>query len=286
MSKNWEIHSHHEQSLPYSIVAVIAWRRSVCLCWMCGIYCWVRLSRTTGSIVNTWLRLFGGIQPPRLVSVLPETRFAWQILLSNKDISLKFILFFERREKHLQFASTTTVEVLYAETFSEWLSAVWSCSSVWGRNLSSPNYHQLHSCMDGKEKKTVNGNWYTNAWITWLLCSGRYILHVSWALCSEQISVRNSYVEEGYFFLFPRSDLLLPVNSCECVAQDFLSICKSKKFFFPFFPPVSFAYTLSLRERMRMREWQVKKPSLQLELIWRSRSSAFSREVDLRKRRG
>lgn len=71
MSKNWEIHSHHEQSLPYSIVAVIAWRRSVCLCWMCGIYCWVRLSRTTGSIVNTWLTLFGGIQPPRLVSVLP-----------------------------------------------------------------------------------------------------------------------------------------------------------------------------------------------------------------------
>lgn len=137
-----------------------------------------------------------------------------------------------------------------------------------------------------RKKKTVNGNWYTNAWITWLLCSGRYILHVSWALCSEQISVRNSYVEEGYFFLFPRSDLLLPVNSCECVAQDFLSICKSKKFFFPFFPPVSFAYTLSLRERMRMREWQVKKPSLQLELIWRSRSSAFSREVDLRKRRG
>lgn len=28
-----------------------------------------------------------------------------------------------------------------------------------GENLSSPNYHQLHACMDGKEKKkTVNGN--------------------------------------------------------------------------------------------------------------------------------
>lgn len=156
MSKNWEIHSHREQSLPYSIVAVIAWRQSVCLCWMCGIYCWVRLSRTTGSIVNTWLRLFGGIQPPRLVSVLPETRFAWQILLSNKDISLKFIfIFWEERKNHLQFASTTTVEVLFAETFSEWLSAVWGCSSVWGRNLSSPNYHQLHACMDGKGKKKL-----------------------------------------------------------------------------------------------------------------------------------
>lgn len=138
------------------MVAVIAWRQSVCLGWMCGIYCWVRLSRTTGSIVNTWLRLFGGIQPPRLVSVLPVQKqdSLDRFCLSNKDLSLKFILFFERREKkHLQFASTTTVEVLYAETFSEWLSAVWGCSSVWGRNLSSPNYHQLHACMDGKEKK-------------------------------------------------------------------------------------------------------------------------------------
>lgn len=62
-------------------------------------------------------------------------------------------IFWEERKNHLQFASTTTVEVLFAETFSEWLSAVWSCSSVWGRNLSSPNYHQLHACMDGKEKK-------------------------------------------------------------------------------------------------------------------------------------
>lgn len=158
MSKNWEIHSHHEQSLPYSIVAVIAWRRSVCLCWMCGIYCWVRLSRTTGSIVNTWLRLFGGIQPPQLVSVLPVQKqdSLDRFCLSNKDISLKFIfIFWEERKNHLKFASTTTIEVLYAETFSEWLSAVWGCSSVWGRNLSSPNYHQLHACMDGKGKKKL-----------------------------------------------------------------------------------------------------------------------------------
>lgn len=156
MSKNWEIHSHREQSLPYSIVAVIAWRQSVCLLNVWDIYCWVRLSRTTGSIVNTWLRLFGGIQPPRLVSVLPVQKqdSLDRFCLSNKDFSLKYILYFERREKnHLQFASTTTVEVLYAETFSEWLSAVWGSSSVWGRNLSSPNYHQLHACMDGKEKK-------------------------------------------------------------------------------------------------------------------------------------
>lgn len=167
-----------------------------------------------------------------------ETRFAWQILFVQQGFVFKIhFIFWEERKNHLQFASMTTVEVLYAETFSEWLSAVWGCSSVWGRNLSSPNYHQLHACMDGKEKKkTVNGNWYTNAWIAWLLCSGRCILHVSWALCSEHFSVRNSYVEEGYFFLFSLSDLLLPVNSCECVAQDFLSICKSKKFFFsPFF---------------------------------------------------
>lgn len=158
MSKNWEIHSHREQSLPYSIVAVIAWRQSVCLCWMCGIYCWVRLSRTTGSIVNTWLRLFGGIQPPRLVSVLPVQKqdSLDRFCLSNKDISLKFIfIFWEERKNHLKFASTTTIEVLYAETFSEWLSAVWGCSSVWGRNLSSPNYHQLHACMDGKGKKKL-----------------------------------------------------------------------------------------------------------------------------------
>lgn len=158
MSKNWEIHGHREQSLPYSIVAVIAWRQSVCLCWMCGIYCWVRLSRTTGSIVNTWLRLFGGIQPPRLVSVLPMQKqdSLDRFCLSNKDISLKFIfIFWEERKNHLKFASTTTIEVLYAETFSEWLSAVWGCSSVWGRNLSSPNYHQLHACMDGKGKKKL-----------------------------------------------------------------------------------------------------------------------------------
>lgn len=193
-------------------------------------------------------------------------------------------IFWEERKNHLQFASTTTVEVLFAFRSGYLLS---EAVVVSGGEIYLPliiiNYMLVWM---ERKKKTVNGNWYTNAWITWLLCSGRYILHVSWALCSEQISVRNSYVEEGYFFLFPRSDLLLPVNSCECVAQDFLSICKSKKFFFPFFPPVSFAYTLSLRERMRMREWQVKKPSLQLELIWRSRSSAFSREVDLRKRRG
>lgn len=158
MSKNWEIHGHREQSLPYSIVAVIAWRQSVCLCWMCGIYCWVRLSRTTGSIVNTWLRLFGGIQPPRLVSVLPMQKqdSLDRFCLSNKDISLKFIfIFWEERKNHLKFASTTTIEVLYAETFSEWLSAVWGCSSVWGRNLYSPNYHQLHACMDGKGKKKL-----------------------------------------------------------------------------------------------------------------------------------
>lgn len=158
MSKNWEIHGHREQSLPYSIVAVIAWRQSVCLCWMCGIYCWVRLSRTTGSIVNTWLRLFGGIQPPRLVSVLPVQKqdSLDRFCLSNKDISLKFIfIFWEERKNHLKFASTTTIEVLYAETFSEWLSAVWGCSSVWGRNLSSPYYHQLHACMDGKGKKKL-----------------------------------------------------------------------------------------------------------------------------------
>lgn len=99
--KTGKIHSHREQSLPYSMVAVIAWRQSVCLCWMCGIYCWVRLSRTTGSIVNTWLRLFGGIQPPRLVSVLPVQKqdSLDRFCLSNKDFSLKFILFFERREK-------------------------------------------------------------------------------------------------------------------------------------------------------------------------------------------
>lgn len=64
-------------------------------------------------------------------------------------------IFWEERKSHLQFASTTTVEVLCAETFSEWLSAVWGCSSVWGRNLSSPNYYQLHACMDGKEKKKL-----------------------------------------------------------------------------------------------------------------------------------
>lgn len=68
-------------------------------------------------------------------------------------------------------------------------------------------------------------------------------------------------------FFYSLSDLLLPVNSCECVAQDFLSICKSKTFFlFPFFLP-SLLPILSLHERMRMREWQVKKPSPQLELI-------------------
>lgn len=173
----------------------------------------------------------------RLGAASAETRFAWQILFVQQGFVFKIhFIFWEERKNHLQFASTTTVEVLYAETFSEWLSAVWGSCSVWGRNLSSPNYHQLHACMDGKKKKkTVNGNWYTNAWIAQLLCSGRCILHVSWSLCSEHISVRNSYVEEGYFFLFSLSDLLLPVNSCECVAQDFLSICKSKKFFPPFF---------------------------------------------------
>lgn len=63
---------------------------------------------------------------------------------------------------------------------------------------------------------------------------------------SEHISVRNSYVEEGYFFLFSLSDLLLPVNSCECVAQDFLSICKSKKFFFSLFSSFLFClYSLT-----------------------------------------
>lgn len=169
-----------------------------------------------------------------------ETRFAWQILFVQQGFFFKF---WEERKNHLQFASMTTIEVLYML----WLSAVWGSSSVWGRNLSSPNYHQLHACMDGKEKKTVNGNWYTNAWIALLLCSGRYILHVSWALCSEHFSVRNSYVEEGYFFfILPRSDLLLPVNSCECVAQDFLSICKSKKFFFPLFSSFLFClYSLT-----------------------------------------
>lgn len=98
-----------------------------------------------------------------------------------------------------------------------------------------------------RKKKTVNGNWYTNAWIAQLLCSWRCILHVSWALCTEHISVRNSYVEEGYFFfILPGSDLLLPVDSCECVAQDFLSICKSKKFFFPFFSSFLFClYSLT-----------------------------------------
>lgn len=110
-----------------------------------------------------------------------------------------------------------------------------------------------------------------------------YMFHGLWTYFCEEFLCGGGIF---FFFILPLSDLLLPVNSCECVAQDFLSICKSKKVFFPLFPPVSFAYTLSLRERMRMREWQVKKPSLQLELIWRSRSSAFSREVDLRKRRG
>lgn len=83
-----------------------------------------------------------------------ETRFAWQILFVQQGFFFKIhFIFWEERKSHLQFASTTTVEVLCAETFSEWLSAVWGCSSVWGRNLSSPNYHQLHACMDGKEKK-------------------------------------------------------------------------------------------------------------------------------------
>lgn len=50
-----------------------------------------------------------------------------------------------------------------------------------------------------------------------------------------------------FFFILPRSDLLLPVNSCECVAQDFLSICKSKKFFFPLFSSRLFClYSLTL----------------------------------------
>lgn len=82
---------------------------------MCGIYCWVRLWRT-GSIVNTWLRLFGGIQPLRLVSVL---------LVQKQDSLDRFccptriffkIHFILRKENHLQFPSTT-IEVLYAETF-------------------------------------------------------------------------------------------------------------------------------------------------------------------------
>lgn len=196
-------------------------------------------------------------------------------------------IFWEERKNHLKFASTTTIEVLYAETFSEWLSAVWGCSSVWGRNLSSPNYHQLHACMDGKEKKNCEWKLIYQcldhlAIVQWEIHTTCFMGSVLWTDFCEEFLCGGGI----FFFILPRSDLLLPVNSCECVAQDFLSICKSKKFFFPFFPPVSFAYTLSLRERMRMREWQVKKPSLQLELIWRSRSSAFSREVDLRKRRG
>lgn len=85
-----------------------------------------------------------------------ETRFAWQILFVQQGFFFKIhFIFWEERKSHLQFASTTTVEVLCAETFSEWLSAVWGCSSVWGRNLSSPNYYQLHACMDGKEKKKL-----------------------------------------------------------------------------------------------------------------------------------
>lgn len=216
---------------------------------MCGIYCWVRLSRTTGSIVNTWLRLFGGIQPPRLVSVLPETRFAWQILFVQQGFFFKIhFIFWEERKNHLQFASTTTVEVLCAETFSEWLSAVWSCSSVWGRNLSSPNYHQLHACMDGKEKK--NCEWKLiyqcldrSAIVQWEMYTTCFMGPVLWTYFCEEFLCGGGI----FFFILPRSDLLLPVNSCECVAQDFLSICKSKKFFFPLFSSRLFClYSLTL----------------------------------------
>lgn len=141
----------------------------------------------------------GGIQPPRLVSVLlvQKTRLAWQILLLDKDI-FKILFYFEERK--WPTVSFDHHRSALCWDFLEWLSAVWGYS-VWRRNLSSPNYHQLHACMDGK-KKTVNGNWYTGTWISWLLCSGRCILHISCAHCSEHITVRNSYVEEGYFFLF------------------------------------------------------------------------------------
>lgn len=189
----------------------------------------------------------GGIQPPRLVSVLlvQKTRLAWQILLLDKDI-FKILFYFEERK--WPAVSFDHHRSALCWDFLEWLSAVWGYS-VWRRNLSSPNYHQLHACMDGK-KKTVNGNWYTGTWISWLLCSGRCILHISCAHCSEHITVRNSYVEEGYFF-YSLSDLLLPVNSCECVAQDFLSICKSKTFFYF----LSFSLLFCLYS-LFMKEWE------------------------------
>lgn len=125
------------------------------------------------------------------------------------------------------------------------LSAVWGSSSVWGRNLSSPNYHQLHACMDGKEKKNCEWKLIYQC----LDCSAivQWEMYTTCFMGSEHISVRNSYVEEGYFFfILPWSDLLLPVNSCECVAQDFLSICKSKKFFFSLFSSFLFClYSLT-----------------------------------------
>lgn len=85
-----------------------------------------------------------------------ETRFAWQILFVQQGFVFKIhFIFWEERKNHLTVCfDDHRRSALYAETFSsEWLSAVWGCSSVWGRNLSSPNYHQLHACMDGKEKK-------------------------------------------------------------------------------------------------------------------------------------
>lgn len=59
-----------------------------------------------------------------------------------------------------------------------------------------------------------------------------YMFHGLWTyFCEEFLCGGGIY----FFFILPLSDLLLPVNSCECVAQDFLSICKSKKFFFSLF---------------------------------------------------
>lgn len=81
--------------------------------------------------------------------------------LSNKDLSLKFILFFERREKiTLQFASTTTVEVLYMlRPFPQSGYLLSEAVVVSGGEIYLPliiiNYMLVWM---ERKKKTVNGN--------------------------------------------------------------------------------------------------------------------------------
>lgn len=151
------------------------------------------------------------------------------------------------RENDLQFPSTT-IEVLYAETF--WSGYLLSEAIVSGGEIYLPLII-INYMLVWMERKKLWMEIDIPVLGSLGYCAVGDVYYIYHVLIALNTLLWGIPMWRRDIFFYSLSDLLLPVNSCECVAQDFLSICKSKTFFYF----LSFSRLFCLYS-LFMKEWE------------------------------